>query len=68
MKKNRIFIIQPSGNCKEDVVHHVCRTTSRKPLRDIYDQDLYDVLETVTSLEHSKRIARKYGSKRTAVI
>jgi hypothetical protein len=64
----RIFIIQPSASFPEDTIYQICTTKSRLSLLEIYCRDLYDVVDSRTSLEVAKRRAIKLGAKRPSVI
>jgi hypothetical protein len=66
--RERIFILIPNGQNDKDIRHDVCRTMSKRSLRDIYMDDDYDVIEACYSLPEAIQVAKKHGAKRPTVI
>jgi hypothetical protein len=64
--KKRIFIVAP--NYEGDKIHHVCSTTSKKSLSDIYVSDNYEIEGTYLTMRGAKNKSKRMGSKRTTVI
>lgn len=68
--KKRIFIISPTaaGISCGDHLHHICTTTSKKRLGDIYDIDAFDVVADRMTRAGAIRYAKKIGAKRPTII
>jgi len=66
LKRGRVFIVGPASG--DDRVYHVCVTTARDCLADIYGTDRYTTVETKASQEAAVAAARRLGAKRPTII